>query len=357
MVGRDASDLHITSGVPPVYRIDGELVRVQGPLLDGEATRTLCYTILTHSQKARFEETRELDLSFDLKGVSRFRVNLFVQRGAVAGAFRVVPYSVLGLEELGMPAILAQLARKPRGLVLVTGPTGSGKSTTLAAMVDLLNRERALHILTVEDPIEYVHSHCKSLVNQREVGADTDSFKAALRYVLREDPDVVLIGELRDLDTIESALTVAETGHLVMATLHTNGAVQTISRIIDVFPPHQRSQVRTQLAYVLEGVVSQLLLPKKGSDGRVACAEVMVPTAGIRNLIREEKTHQLYSQMQIGQGKTGMQTMNQSLYDLHDRDLVELEECLRRSPDPQELETMVKNRARNLRAASGYRAT
>src|SRR5512138_203830 len=287
MVEKGASDLHVTTGSPPQLRIDGHLVPLKTPPLTPVETKQLCYSILTDAQKHRFEEENELDLSFGVKGLSRFRGNIFVQRGAVAGVFRVIPYKILTFEELGLPPVVKELCEKSRGLILVTGPTGSGKSTTLASMIDRINTERHEHIITIEDPIEYLHPHKGCLVNQREVGADTESFKKALKYILRQDPDVVLIGEIRDLETIEAALTVAETGHLAFATLHTNSAVQSINRIIDVFPPHQQSQVRAVLSFVLEGVLCQTLVPRAGGPGRVLIIEVMVPNPAIRNLIRE----------------------------------------------------------------------
>ncbi len=351
---RRASDLHITAKSPPILRVDGDLLRIKTDPLTPADTERLCCEMVSDEQRERFDTTRELDLSLSIEGLGRFRVNLFWQKGAVAGAFRAISTSVPSLEELGLPPLLGELARKPRGLILVTGPTGSGKSTTLASMVDQINHEAGLHILTIEDPIEYLHEHRRSVVNQREVGTDTHSFRDALKYVLREDPDVVLIGEMRDLETIEAALTVSETGHLVLATLHTNSAVQTINRIIDVFPPYQRTQVRTQLSFVLEGVVSQMLIPRADGPGRVCGCEVMIPTPGIRNLIREEKTHQLYSQMQIGQAQTGMQTMNQALFDLHAQELITLEMALARAPEPNELKTMIAQGARNMRS-SAYR--
>jgi twitching motility protein PilT len=263
MIEKNASDLHITTGSPPRLRIDGKLINMDHPPLMPADTKTLCYSIITDAQKHRFEENNELDLSFGVKGLSRFRANVFMQRGAVAGAFRTIPYEIRTFKDLGLPEIVNEMVKKPRGLILVTGPTGSGKSTTLAAMVDKINSERYEHIITIEDPIEYLHPHKRCLVNQREINADTASFKAALRYVLRQDPDVVLIGEMRDLETIEAALTVSETGHLTLATLHTNSAVQTINRIIDVFPPHQQEQIRVQLSFVLEGIFAQQLIPKK----------------------------------------------------------------------------------------------
>jgi twitching motility protein PilT len=304
-------------------------------------TKQLCYSVLTEAQKHKFEEENELDLSFGVKGLSRFRGNIFVQRGAVAGVFRVIPYKILTFEELGLPPVIQELCAKKRGLVLVTGPTGSGKSTTLASMIDRINMDRHEHIVTIEDPIEYLHPHKGCLVNQREVGADTKAFKNALKYVLRQDPDVVLVGELRDLETIEAALTLAETGHLCFATLHTNSCVQTINRIIDVFPPYQQTQVRTQLSFVLEGVLSQMLIPKMGGTGRALALEVMCPNPAIRNLIREDKVHQIYSQMQVGQDKFGMQTMNQCLYTLHARRQITLDDAMGRSSDPDELKQMI----------------
>ncbi|MFH1014979.1 MAG: type IV pilus twitching motility protein PilT, partial [Nitrospirota bacterium] len=316
MIEKGASDLHITTGSPPRVRIDGKLVVLDHPQLTPAETKELCYGVLTDAQKHKFEESNELDLSFGVKGLSRFRTNIFMQRGAVAGAFRTIPFQIKTFQELGLPEIVNDLVKKPRGLILVTGPTGSGKSTTLATMVDRINSERQDHIITVEDPIEYIHNHKKSLINQREVNADTSSFKTALKYVLRQDPDVVLIGEMRDLETIEAALTVSETGHLTLATLHTNSAVQTINRVIDVFPPHQQEQIRTQLSFVLEGILAQQLIVRKSGQGRVLAIELLVPNPAIRNLIREDKVHQIYSMMQTGQSRFGMQTMNQSLFDL-----------------------------------------
>jgi twitching motility protein PilT len=343
MIEKNSSDLHLTVGSPPQLRIDGRLVPLKMPPLTAQDTKQLCYSILTDAQKHKFEENNELDLSFGVKGLARFRSNIFVQRGAVAGAFRTIPFKILTFEELGLPHVIATFAEKPRGLILVTGPTGSGKSTTLASIIDKINGNANDHIITIEDPIEYLHPHKNCLVNQREVGADTASFKNALRYILRQDPDVVLVGEMRDLETIEAALTVAETGHLCFATLHTNSTVQTINRIIDVFPPHQQAQVRTQLSFVLEGVVCQSLLPKATGPGRVMAIEVMVPNAAIRNLIREDKIHQIYSQMQIGQGKHGMQTFNQSLASLYLRRLITMEEALARSSDHDELRSLIAN--------------
>jgi len=299
--------------------------------------------LFTDAQKNKLEEENELDLSFGVKGLSRFRGNIFVQRGAVAGVFRVIPYKILTFEELNLPPVVSELAAKPRGLILVTGPTGSGKSTTLASIIDYINLNRHEHIVTIEDPIEYLHPHKGCLVNQREVGADTKSFKNALKYILRQDPDVVLVGELRDLETIEAALTLSETGHLCLATLHTNSCAQTINRIVDVFPPYQQTQIRAQLSFVLEGVMSQALMPKMNSKGRIMALEIMVPNPAIRNLIREDKVHQIYSQMQVGQDKFGMQTMNQSLCSLFLKRLISLEEALGRSSDPDELKQMISN--------------
>jgi twitching motility protein PilT len=343
LVERGGSDLHITTNSPPQVRVDGKLTPLDLPPLTAVDTKPLCYSVLTEAQKHKFEEENELDLSFGVKGLSRFRGNVLVQRGAVAGVFRVIPYKILTFEELGLPPVVRELAAKPRGLVLVTGPTGSGKSTTLASIIDKINTDRSDHIVTIEDPIEYLHPHKGCLVNQREVGADTRSFKNALKYVLRQDPDVVLIGELRDLETIEAALTLAETGHLCFATLHTNSCAQTINRIIDVFPPYQQTQVRTQLSFVLEGVLSQTLIPKADGQGRVLSLEVMVPNPAIRNLIREDKVHQIYSQMQVGQDKFGMQTMNQSLYSLYMRRHITVDDALARSPEPEELKQMLSN--------------
>ncbi|RII25174.1 MAG: type IV pili twitching motility protein PilT [Geobacter sp.] len=343
LVERGGSDLHITTNTPPQIRVDGQLTPMDYPPLNAVDTKQLCYSVLTDAQKHKYEEENELDLSFGVKGLSRFRGNMFIQRGAVAGVFRVIPYKILTFEELGLPQVVRDLAEKPRGLILVTGPTGSGKSTTLASIIDKINMDRHDHIVTIEDPIEYLHPHKGCLVNQREVGADTKSFKNALKYVLRQDPDVVLVGELRDLETIEAALTLAETGHLCFATLHTNSCAQTINRIIDVFPPYQQTQVRTQLSFVLEGVLSQTLIPKMSGKGRALALEVMVPNPAIRNLIREDKVHQIYSQMQVGQDKFGMQTMNQCLIGLYLRREITLEDALGRSPEPDEFKQMVAN--------------
>lgn len=341
MVERGASDLHITPGVPPMIRTRGELIPLDYPPLKPTETRQLCYSILTDTQKHRFEENQELDLSFGVRGLSRFRANIFMQRGALAGAFRLIPYQIRSFQELGLPPVVNDICSKPRGLVLVTGPTGSGKSTTLAAMVDKINTDRREHIVTIEDPIEFTHQHKSCIVNQREVHQDTKSFHAALRSILRQDPDVVLIGEMRDLETIEAALTVSETGHLTFGTLHTNSCVQTINRVIDVFPAHQQPQVRAQLSFVLEGVLCQTLIPTMDGRGRALSLEIMVPNAAIRNLIREDKVHQIYSQIQVGQAKSGMQTMNQSLLMLYQRRIISFDDAMARSTDPDELKQMM----------------
>ena len=336
LIRRKGSDLHVTVGERPMIRIDGELVRSSvDHVLTPKDTLQLAYSILTEAQKKRFETEDELDFSFGVQNLSRFRGNCYKQRGCIALAIRQIPYEITTIEKLGLPAILNRFAERPRGLVLVTGPTGSGKSTTLAAMLDKINRERRGHIITIEDPIEFIHRHQNCVVNQREVGTDTHSFAAGLKYALRQDPDVILVGEMRDLETISAALTIAETGHLVLATLHTNSAAESINRIIDAFPGHQQSQVRAQLAFVLEGVVTQTLLPRARGRGRVAAAEVMICTPAISACIRDEKIHQIYSLLQAGK-KHGMQTMNDSLAQLYLRGEAELEECVKRSQDPQE---------------------
>ncbi|MBI5516534.1 MAG: PilT/PilU family type 4a pilus ATPase [Deltaproteobacteria bacterium] len=347
MIERGASDLHITTGTPPQLRCDDQLAPLRrfASLLPAD-TQRLCYSILTEEQRARFERTNEIDLSFGVKNLARFRANLFMQRGAVAGTFRAIPFKILSLEELGLPPVVAEFGLRPRGLVLITGPTGAGKTTTLASIIDRINTETRQHILTIEDPIEYMHPNKSSVVNQREVGTDTVSFKDALRNLLRQDPDVVLIGELRDLETIEAALTISETGHLVFATLHTNSTWQSINRILDVFPAHQQQQIRVQLSFVLQGVITQILLPRAGGPGRVAACEVMLPTPAIRALIRDDKIHQIYSLMQVGQAATGMQTMNQSLAGLVLRRQITLEEAMGRSSDVVELQQILENATR-----------
>jgi twitching motility protein PilT len=345
------SDLHLTTATPPQVRVNGKLARLEMGELTPSDTKQLAYSVLTDAQKKRFEETLELDFSFGIKGLARFRCNLFNQRGAVAAVYRLIPERIRSFEELGLPQVLANLADRPRGLVLVTGPTGSGKSTTLASMIDKINVERREHILTIEDPIEYIHPHKNCLVNQREVHSDTNGFSIALRAALREDPDVVLIGEMRDLETNESALRIAETGHLTFATLHTNSAAQTINRIIDVFPAHQQGQIRTQLSLVLEGIVCQALLPK-ANGGRVVSLEILIPTPAIRNLIREDKIHQIYSAMQTGQEMVGMQTANQALASLHLSGKITLDTALLASSNREELQEMI-NRGVGVVAGAG----
>lgn len=353
MVERGASDLHITFGVPPMIRVRGELLPLDYPPLKPQETRQLCYSILTDAQKHRFEEQQELDFSFGVRGLSRFRANIFMQRGALAGAFRLIPFQVRSFQELGLPTVVNDLCAKPRGLILVTGPTGSGKSTTLAAMIDKINAERRLHIVTIEDPIEFTHQHKLCIVNQREVHYDTQSFHSALRSILRQDPDVVLIGEMRDQETIEAALIVSETGHLTLATLHTNSCVQTINRIIDVFSAHQQSQVRAQLSLVLEGVLCQDLIPTLDGRGRALSLEIMVPNAAIRNLIREDKVHQIYSQIQVGQARSGMQTMNQSLSMLYQRRVISFDDAMARSPDQDELRQLMSGGSPGVKKVRG----
>jgi twitching motility protein PilT len=340
-VEMDGSDLHISTATPPQIRVHGHLQRLPLPELSPSETKQLVYSVLTDSQKKRFEESLELDFSFGIKGLARFRCNVFNQRGAVGAVYRLIPEKIRAFSELGLPPVLATLAERPRGLVLVTGPTGSGKSTTLAAMIDKINIERHDHILTIEDPIEYIHQHKNCLVNQREVHSDTNSFTNALRAALREDPDIVLIGEMRDLETVESALKIAETGHLTFGTLHTNSAAQTINRIIDIFPANQQAQIRTQLSLVLEGIVCQALLPRADGKGRVVSLEIMVPTPAIRNLIRDDKVHQIYGSMQAGQEKLGMQTANQSLVSLYQKRLISLDVALGSSSNKDELREMI----------------
>ena len=340
-VDLQGSDLHLTTATPPQVRVDGKLQRLDLPDLEPAETKQLVYSVMTDTQKKRFEETLELDFSFGIRGIARFRCNVFNQRGAVGAVYRLIPETIKGFQELGLPSVLGTLAERPRGFVLVTGPTGSGKSTTLAAMLDKINMERREHILTIEDPIEYIHQHKGCLVNQREVHSDTHGFAEALRAALREDPDIVLIGELRDLETTESALRIAETGHLTFGTLHTNSAVQTISRIIDMFPAHQQNQIRTQVSLVLEGIVCQALLPRANGHGRIVALEILVPTPAIRNLIREDKIHQIYSSMQAGQEKAGMQTFNQSLATLYLSRQITLDTALSASSMKDELMDMI----------------
>lgn len=343
MTDLGGSDLHITTNSPPQVRVHGHLSPLDGFASFTPAdTKRLAYSVLTDAQKHRFEENLELDFSFGLKGMSRFRANIFNQRGAVGAVFRAIPYDIKSFDALGLPKVVSDLCKKPRGLILVTGPTGSGKSTTLAAMVDKINIDRHEHILTIEDPIEFLHNHKNCLVNQREVNSDTHGFADALRTALRQDPDVVLVGEMRDLETIEMALRIAETGHLTFATLHTNSASSTINRIIDVFPAAQQAQIRTQLSLVLEGIMCQALLPKASGDGRCMALEILIPNSAIRNLIREDKIHQVYSMMQTGQDKFGMQTFNQSLASLYQKRLIKLEVAMQRSSNADELKDLIE---------------
>ena len=349
MTQKKASDLHLTAGVPPEFRIDGLLVpAAEHEVLTPEATAALAYSVMSDEQRKRFETTRELDFSFGIRNMARFRANVFLQRGVVTAAIRQIPYDILPMEKLGLPPVVKEFTNRHRGLVLVTGPTGSGKSTTLASMIDRINGSRQSHIITIEDPIEYVHQHKKGIVNQREVGADTNTFPTALKYVLRQDPDIILIGEMRDLETIMAAITIAETGHLVFATLHTNSAYEAVNRIADAFPSDQRSQIFSQLAFTLEGVVTQQLVPRSRGAGRVMLAEVLVCTPAIKAVIRDGKTHQIYSLMQVGQ-KFGMQTMNQSLMQAVLDKALTTEHALNFSTDRQELEGML---AKVMRAAA-----
>jgi twitching motility protein PilT len=356
LVELEGSDLHLATNTPPQARVHGKLRRLAGADLTPAETKQLAYSVLTDAQKKRFEESLELDFSFGIRGLARFRCNVFNQRGAVGAVYRVIPEKIRSFEELNLPKVLATLAERPRGLVLVTGPTGSGKSTTLAAMLDKINNERHDHILTIEDPIEYIHQHKSCLVNQREVHADTNSFSNALRAALREDPDIVLIGEMRDLETVEAALKIAETGHLTFGTLHTNSAAQTINRIIDIFPANQQAQIRTQLSLVLEGIVCQSLLPKADGKGRVVALEILIPTPAIRNLIRDDKIHQIYGAMQTGQEKFGMQTANQSLASLCLKGLVTREAAMTASSLKDELQEML-NRGVGVVAGAGLGRT
>ncbi|UCG60607.1 MAG: type IV pilus twitching motility protein PilT [Candidatus Zixiibacteriota bacterium] len=335
MVKMGASDLHLTVGSPPVVRVDGKLQRLNYDILTSEQTKKLSYSMLNEKQKQKFEQNSELDFSFGIEQMSRFRCNMFMQRGNVAVALRQIPYKIMSFEELGLPKVVADFAKLPRGLVLVTGPTGSGKSTTLASVIDKINRERPVHIITVEDPIEYLHRHQQALINQREVYSDTPTFASALKYALREDPDVVLIGEMRDLETIESALSISETGHLAFATLHTNSASESINRIIDAFPTNQQEQIRISLSFTLQAIISQTLIPKIGG-GRVLAMEILVVTPAIRALVRDDKVHQIYSMIQSGQ-KFGMKTMNQSLSELYLTGKITINDAMSYSHNPQEL--------------------
>lgn len=343
MVEQNASDLHITVGVPPEFRIQGKMVKVKTEALTHQDTKELGYSVMTDAQKAKFEKTLEIDFSFGIKDFARFRANLFFQRGGVAGVFRRIPFEIPDFDKLGLPPILRDVIRAPNGLVLVTGPTGSGKSTSLAAMLDILNREEYGHMITIEDPIEFVHPHKNCVVNQREVGVDTLSFKDALKRILRQDPDFILVGELRDIETIEMALTMAETGHLVFGTLHTNNAVQSINRVINVFPPHQQPQIRQVMSFTLQAIMSQQLIENSYGGTRSLCVEVMIPTMAIRNLIREDKLHQIYSMMQSGQQMSGMITMNQSLANLVKEGKLSKSDALRWSTMPEELGKLIAN--------------
>jgi twitching motility protein PilT len=333
MLIKRASDLHLSTGIPPRMRVDGKIISSSYPALTNEDIRDMVFSILNEDQRRKLESELELDISFGINELSRFRANIFFQRGALSMAIRCIPFYIPSFEELGLPSIITSLCEKPRGLILITGPTGSGKSTTLAAMIDWINTHQHKHIITIEDPIEYIHTHKKSIVNQRELHADTYSFNKALRSSLREDPDVVLIGEMRDIETIEAALTISETGHLTLATLHTNSCIQSINRIIDVFSPHQQNQIRTQLSFVLEGILAQQLIPKQLEDGRILALEILIPNPAIRNQIRENQIHHIYSIMQAGQAKHGMQTLNQSLFSLYEQRIISKENALGRSTD------------------------
>jgi twitching motility protein PilT len=357
MVEQGGSDLHVTTNCAPQIRVDGVLHPLNHPPLTPTQSKQLAYSILTDNQKHRLEENLEIDFSFGIKGMARFRANVFHQRGAIAAAFRQIPYEIRGFRELGLPAVAETLCEKPRGLVLVTGPTGSGKSTTLAAMIDKVNRDRSEHIVTIEDPVEYLHSHKKCIVNQRELHADTHSFSNALRSVLRQDPDVVLVGEMRDFETVEAALRIAETGHLTFATLHTNSAAQTINRIIDIFPAHQQGQIRVQLSFVIEGILCQSLLPRAGGKGRAMAMEILLPTPAIRNLIREDKVHQIYGMMQAGQSRHGMQTFNQALAALYFRRMITLQTAMARSSYPDELQEIIARGPEALNPSLGAQGT
>jgi twitching motility protein PilT len=343
LISRNGTDLHLTVGAPPILRIDGDLVPTNHEVLTPKMTKELIYSLLNDEQKKRFETTRELDLSFGIPNLSRFRGNVFMQRGAIAMAIRTIPYRIRSFKELGLPPVVAQLATRQKGLILVTGPTGSGKSTTLATMIDKVNSERRSHIVTVEDPIEYLFKHKKCIVNQRQVGDDTKSFANALKYVLRQDPDVVMVGEMRDLETTESALKIAETGHLTFATLHTNSAAESITRIIDIFPTNRQSQVRTQLAFVIVGIMTQTLI-KRIRGGRTLGLEILVATPAVKALVRDDKVHQIYSHLQAGH-KYGMQTMNMSLYKLYMNKEITLESAFAHSRDQEELQKMIEQKS------------
>lgn len=344
MIDKKASDLHITAGVPPMLRVDGMILKTSHPVMTPEVSKQIAYSVLTEEQQKRFENEKELDFSFGVQGLSRFRSNVYQQRGVTSIAIRQIPFEILDFKTLGLPPVVDKFAEKQKGLILVTGPTGSGKSTTLASLINKINDERHEHVITIEDPIEYIHQHKKCIVNQREVRADTETFATALKHVLRQDPDVILIGEMRDLETMQAALTIAETGHLALATLHTNSTFESINRIVDNFPPNQQAQVRAQLAFVLEGVLTQQLVPHISGRGRVLVAEVMVCTPAIRATIRDDKIHQIYGLMQAGH-KYGMQTMNQGLYKAYVNRQISLDEAMRRSSDPIELEQMIGERS------------
>jgi twitching motility protein PilT len=352
MVAERASDVHLTAGFPPAIRVRGRVTPLEDyPPLSAQQTREIVYSILNSDQRKRFENELQIDLAYMIPGVARFRVNCFFQRGAISAAFRHIPEEIKTIEELGLPPVLSEFTRKPRGFVLVTGPTGSGKTTSLASMIDLINREREEHILTIEDPIEFLHTHQRCIVNQREVGADAIDFPTALKSALREDPDVILVGEMRDLETISTAITAAETGHLVFATLHTQSTAQTVDRIIDVFPPHQQQQVRMQLSIALEGIVTQQLLPTADGSSRVVATEVLVPTPAVRNLIREGKTHQIYSVLQTS-GATGMQTMDAHLAQLARQGKISREMAEKRAAVPEELKRLLGAGAQRPAAAA-----
>jgi twitching motility protein PilT len=343
MIEKKASDLHITAGVPPMLRVDGVIHKTSHPITTPEVSKQIAYSVLTEEQQKRFENEKELDFSFGVQGLSRFRANVYQQRGVTSIAIRQIPFEILDFSCLGLPPVVKSFSEKQKGLILVTGPTGSGKSTTLASIIDKINNERQSHVITIEDPIEYIHQHKNCIVNQREVRADTETFASALKHVLRQDPDVILIGEMRDLETMQAALTIAETGHLALATLHTNSTFESINRIVDNFPPTQQAQVRAQLAFVLEGVLTQQLVPHISGKGRVLVAEVMICTPAIRAVIRDDKIHQIYGLMQAGH-KYGMQTMNQALFKAYCDRKLSMEEIMRRSSDPVELEQMLGER-------------